>query len=43
MLTCLRVFWENLVIQSAAVPFLLLIVYSKFAKSPFVFINKIHF
>ena len=30
-------------IQSVAVPFLVLILYSKFAKSLFIFINKIHF
>ena len=30
-------------IQSVAFPFLVLILYSKFTQSPFVFVNKIHF
>ena len=41
MLTCLRVFLEDLLIESVAVPFQVLILYSKFTQSPFVFINKI--
>ena len=43
MLTCLRVFLEDLLIQSVAFPFLILILYPKFAKSPVVFINKTNF
>ena len=40
---CLKVFVEDLLIQSVAFPFLLLILYSKFTQSRFVFVNKIHF
>ena len=43
MLTCLIVFLEDLLIQSVAFPFLVLILYFRFTPSPFVFINKIHF
>ena len=43
MLTCLRVFLEELLIQSVAFPFLILILYPKFAKYPVVFINKTNF
>ena len=42
-LTCLRVFLEDLVIQSVAFPFWLLILYTKFTQSRFVFTNKTHF
>ena len=43
MLTCLRVFLEDLLVQSVAFLFLALIFYSKFTQSPFIFINKIRF
>ena len=43
MLTCLRVFLEDLLIQSVAFPFRVLILYAKFTQSRFVFIKKIHF
>ena len=43
MLTCLRVFLEDLLIQSVAFPFRVLILYAKFTQSRFVFIKKNHF
>ena len=43
MLTCLRIFLEDLLIQFVAFPFRVLILYSKFTQSCFVFINKIRF
>ena len=43
MLTRLRVFLEDLLIQSVAFPFLILILYSTFTQSPFVLVNKTHF
>ena len=43
MLTCSRVFSEDLLIQSVVFPFLVLILYSKFTQSHFVFTHTIHF
>ena len=43
MLTCLRVFLEDLLIQSVAFPFRVLILYAKFIQSCFVSVKKIHF
>ena len=43
MLTCLSVDLEDLLIQFVAFPFLVMILYSKFTQSLFVFISKIHF
>ena len=43
MLTYLRMFLEDLLIQSVAFPFWVLILYSTFTQSCFVFINKIQF
>ena len=36
-------FLEDLLIQSVAFPFLVLILHSNFTQSPFTFINKIRF
>ena len=43
MLTCLRAFLEDFLIQSVASPFRILILYAKFTQSRFVFIKKNHF
>ena len=43
MLTCLRVFLEDLQIQFVVFPFRVLILYSKFTQSRFLFISKINF
>ena len=40
MLTCLRAFFEDLLIQSVAFPFRALILYAKFTQSRFVLIKK---
>ena len=43
MLTRLRVFLEDLLIHSVAFPFRVLILYSNFTQSRFVFADKIYF
>ena len=43
MLTRLRDFLEDLLIQSVAFPFLGTDLYSEFTQSPFIFISEIHF
>ena len=43
MLICLRVFLEDLLIQSVAFSFRVLILYTKFTQFRFVFIKKVHF
>ena len=43
MLTRLRVFLEGLLIHSVAFPFRVLILYSNFTQSRFVFADKIYF
>ena len=43
MLTCLIVFLEDLPVHSIAFPFRVMILYSQFIQSRFVFINGIYF